>query len=57
MPRGTAEEPFAAALGRGRAGIGWHGTWPDDPDTDRPGHAGYDGVQILSHCDDADGER
>ncbi|MEU8473101.1 hypothetical protein AB0F30_35380 [Streptomyces sp. NPDC029006] len=57
VPWGTVEDRFVAALGRGRAGIGWHGAWPDDPDADRPGLAGYDGVQILFHCDDADGER
>ncbi|WRZ89643.1 hypothetical protein OHB54_11565 [Streptomyces sp. NBC_01007] len=49
---GTVEDRFVRAVGQGVASIGRHGRWPDDAETDSYGIAKYDGVEVLSNCDD-----
>ncbi|MFD0343238.1 hypothetical protein ACFVH0_31925 [Streptomyces sp. NPDC127117] len=53
VPRDSVEERFMKALGRGMAGIGWHGMWPDEPEADHYGSGKYDGVQVVFHGDDS----
>ncbi|WP_405979626.1 hypothetical protein [Streptomyces sp. NBC_00158] len=57
VPRGSVEERFVAALGRGLAAIDWHGSWPDEPEAGRYGSPKYDGVQVVFHGDDAGWDR
>ncbi|MFD7416381.1 hypothetical protein [Kitasatospora purpeofusca] len=51
VPTGSAEERFAAAVGRGTAAVHWCGRWPADPETGSVGSPQYDGVQIVFHGD------
>ncbi|MFD4907871.1 hypothetical protein [Kitasatospora purpeofusca] len=53
VPTGSAEERFAAAVGRGTAAVHWRGRWPADPETGSVGSPKYDGVQIVFHGDQA----
>ncbi|RZB14626.1 hypothetical protein StrepF001_37390 [Streptomyces sp. F001] len=51
VPRGSVEDRFVAALGRGIAWMHWQGRWPEDPDAEHHPIAKYDGVQVVFHGD------
>ncbi|MFB8202287.1 hypothetical protein [Kitasatospora purpeofusca] len=53
VPTGSAEDRFAAAVGRGTAAVHWCGRWPADPETGSGGSPQYDGVQVVFHGDRA----
>ncbi|MFC7929318.1 hypothetical protein [Streptomyces cinereoruber] len=55
VPGGSVEDRFVGVLGRGTAAVDWHGLWPDDPESDRPPSAKYDGVQVVFHGEGASG--
>ncbi|MGW4704865.1 hypothetical protein [Streptomyces sp. NPDC004285] len=55
VPVGTLGEDLLRALGQGTASVDWHGRWPDDRDTGRPGSHQYDGVQLVFHGEDVQG--
>ncbi|MFJ8110671.1 hypothetical protein [Streptomyces sp. NPDC096132] len=52
VQRGTVEDQFVRAVGKGMASIGWHGRWPDDAETESYGAAKYDGVEVRFNGDD-----
>ncbi|MGA5220541.1 hypothetical protein ACPCAE_31335 [Streptomyces cinereoruber] len=57
VPGGSVEDRFVGVLGRGTAAVDWHALWPDDPESDRPPSAKYDGVQVVFHGEEAQWDR
>ncbi|MEV6245914.1 hypothetical protein AB0M38_06870 [Streptomyces sp. NPDC051742] len=53
VPAATVGPEIVRAVGEGTTEIGWHGRWPDDPETDSHSSAQYDGVQLVLHGDRA----
>ncbi|MFD9611511.1 hypothetical protein ACFWWS_19340 [Streptomyces sp. NPDC059083] len=55
VPLGALGRDLPRALGAVTASMDWHGRWPDDRDTGRPGSNQYDGVQLVLHGEEAEG--